>query len=119
MKIEARNAVQFVKHLQTLTKLSTNPEIGPYPISLLEQLNKLERKAGRAATRYCNGDISSDQWEKVSDKIKEQVNKLLTVKTLFINADPRGYALKLKKEEAKELGIYTDFGGYGILSPEF
>lgn len=41
-------------------------------------------------------------------------------KKLFVNRDPRGYALKLKlaTNESYQLGIYTDWGGYGILCPE-
>ena len=38
----------------------------------------------------------------------------------FVNRDPRGYALKLElaTNEGHQFGIYTDWGGYGILCPK-
>lgn len=43
---------------------------------------------------------------------------------IFINRDPRGYALKIDDEAIRELRahgkpIYSDCGGYGILAPDF
>jgi len=54
-------------------------------------------------------------------KIKNKV-KVMTApelyKAVFINGDPRGYALKIKDEFVREnnLTIYQDWGGYGILA---
>jgi len=81
-------------------------------------INCLEQKAHRLNERECNGgNFSADkQHEAILQKVREL---LPNAKTVFINGDPRGYALKLKEAEAKELGIYQDWGGYGILSPEF
>lgn len=39
----------------------------------------------------------------------------------FVNTDPRGYALKLNltREDKQQVpGLYTDFGGYGLIAPE-
>jgi len=36
----------------------------------------------------------------------------------FINRDPRGYALKLNFGDERVAGVYTDWGGYGIIAPE-
>jgi len=119
MKIEATNAPAFVKHLQLLSKLSTEPSSPPYPHGLYKKLRSLEARAHRITTAECNGTIDEDKADKQLKTIKQQANKLLKVTTLFINGDPRGYALKIKEEEAKELGIYTDWGGYGILAPQF
>lgn len=119
MKIEATNAPAFCKHVQILAKLSTEKHNFIYNFSLYNKLLRLERRANKIATNDCNGTIDSDKAGEQLNKIKEQVNKLLKVKTLFINGDPRGYTLKLKEEEARELGIYTDLGGYGILAPTF
>jgi hypothetical protein len=118
-KIKAVNAPALVRHLQTLSKLSTKENESPYPFDLLGELYKLERKANRITTAQCNGEGNEQAQEKQLNTILTRVNSLLKVKTAFINGDPRGYALKLKEEEAKELGIYTDWGGYGILAPEF
>ena len=38
---------------------------------------------------------------------------------VFINFDARGYALKIKENYSKDLNIYKDMGGFGIISPEF
>ena len=43
---------------------------------------------------------------------------------VFINYDARGYTLKIKSEYVAKLrqdgkNIFTDFGGYGILAPQF
>lgn len=119
MKIEAKNAPSFVKHLETLAKLSTEQNPGIYAYSLYEQLLKLENKAHRITTAQCNGEGNEEAQEKQLNAILTKVNSLLKVKTAFINGDPRGYSLKIKEAEAKELGIYQDWGGYGILAPTF
>ena len=38
---------------------------------------------------------------------------------IFLNLDPRGYALKIDDQDARALDIYKDWGGYGIICPEF
>lgn len=118
-KIKAVNAPALVRHLETLSKLSTKEHESPFPFDLLGELYKLEKKAHRITTAQCNGEGNEQAQEKQLNTILTRVNKLLNVNTAFINGDPRGYALKLKEDEAKELGIYTDWGGYGILAPEF
>jgi hypothetical protein len=115
MKIQAHNAPAFVRHLSVIQKLSGVEH--PYSFEILEKLYRLEAQAHRLTVIECN--TGEDQDAKL-DKIKDKVQKLLpNAKTLFINGDPRGYALKLKADEAKELNMYTDFGSYGILCPEF
>ncbi len=39
---------------------------------------------------------------------------------VFLNRDPRGYALKINDEEvrARSLDIATDWGGYGLIAPD-
>lgn len=120
-KINAYNAPAFVKHLQLLANLSTNPqEAGIYAFDIYQKLVKLERKATRYTTALCNGDIEEDKAEKALSKVRKEVKNLLPKINHFrLNYDPRGYALKISETEAKELGMYQDFGGYGILAPEF
>lgn len=50
-------------------------------------------------------------WFKNGELVKER---------FFVNNDPRGYQLKIRlsAEEALKFGIYTDWGGYGIITPE-
>jgi hypothetical protein len=52
------------------------------------------------------------------ENIEKAVKKLLPgVEGFFINGDPRGYSLKIKEKIYPEL--HQDWGGYGILAPEF
>lgn len=39
---------------------------------------------------------------------------------VFVNLDPRGYALKINDEwmRANNVRLHSDFGGYGILAPD-
>ncbi len=38
---------------------------------------------------------------------------------VFVNGDPRGYALKIEDSAARDLDIHRDMGGYGIICPDF
>jgi len=118
-KIKAVNAPALINHLKVISKISTDPNCPPYPFDVLGKLYKLERKAHKITTAQCNGEGNEEAQDKQLNKILTRVNELLKVKTAFINGDPRGYALKIKETEAKELGIYQDWGGYGILAPQF
>ena len=127
MKISTNNIHQFIKHCESLSKLAgidstDRGSLHAYfeGVKIYEKLNRLERKANRIATDECNGDLSTDEANDKHEKIEKTVKKLLpNVETFFINGDPRGYSLKIKEEEAKKLQIHSDWGGYGILAPEF
>ncbi len=124
MKITAVNAHQLVNHCNNLATFAGID----YPVNfyeglkIYEKLNRLEKKANRLATWSCNTGNDTD---KQDEAILKAVKKLLpNLKTVFINGDPRGYSLKIKEDEAKELqqsglNIYMDWGGYGILAPDF
>ncbi len=90
-------------------------------ITLCKKLFRLENKAHRLSTDYCNGLIDCEVWEKESNEILDKVAKILNCNTnnLFVNGDARGYALKLDDNFAKDKNIYKDWGGYGILAPDF
>lgn len=118
MKIKATNAPEFTRHLQILSKLAGLDY--PFPFDLFAELSRLERQANRICTDECNGDIDGEAANVKLAKIEKKVMKLLpNVKTLFVNGDPRGYSLKIKESEARELNMHMDWGGYGILAPEF
>ena len=95
------------------------------PIKLAKKLHSLEVKAHKLATDYCNGEnnVTTENWEDLTDVILAKVDKVLNFKAqnipVFVNGDARGYALKIRDEYAKNLTIYKDWGGYGILAPEF
>jgi len=119
-KITAYNAPAFTRHLETLTKLSADPNGGPYCFDLFSKLKRLENKANRIVTLDCNGEIDSEKAETELNKIENKVKQLLPgLKSFFINGDPRGYSLKIGEAEAKALNMWSDWGGYGILAPEF
>jgi hypothetical protein len=114
------------------------------PVKLCKKLFKLENKAHHAATCLCNTNTldrlaltrdeehtghyprqaTEDEQDLFFDKILKSVRKILNVPDtypIFINHDPRGYALKIKSEYVSmtNMKIYTDWGGYGIIAPEF
>ena len=107
------------------------------PVALCKKLRRLEAKASRITTDYCNGDFDAgDNGEKLDaalDAILAKVNAILGNNEqypimnvpVFINSDPRGYALKIESEwmqtYMRKAGcnrITKDCGGYGIIAPE-
>jgi len=93
------------------------------PIKLSKRLYGLELRAHEETTKYCNGDIDTENWDSVSDKLCNRLEKIIgkcNMHKVFINTDARGYALKLTEETSKLYNdIHKDWGGYGILAPDF
>ena len=89
-------------------------------IKLCKQLFRLENKAHQLATDYCNGDFKGDI-TKESEKILSKVARILNTNTynMFLNTDARGYALKFFEDFSKNKPIHKDWGGYGIIAPDF
>ena len=89
-------------------------------IKLCKRLFRLENKAHKLATDYCNGDFQGDI-EKEGEKILSKVAKILNTNTfnMFFNGDARGYALKFFEDFSKDKPIHKDWGGYGIIAPDF
>lgn len=118
------------KHGENLNRIF---DTGLDPIALCKKLRRLESRASEASVKYCNGDFSIDEKDAVHYVISNKVAKLLghpletqegckiACYPLFINSDPRGYALKIDDEYIREhnIDIYRDWGGYGILAPNF
>ena len=104
-------------------------------IKLCKQLFRLENKAHKLTTDYCNGDIEESDFNKQISSIQLKVFKILCIPpngiydgykrplywddAFFVNNDPRGYALKLKSEFVIDKKIHRDMGGYGIIAPDF
>ena len=38
---------------------------------------------------------------------------------MFLNTDARGYALKFFEDFSKDKTIHKDWGGYGLIAPDF
>lgn len=97
---------------------------------LARKIHSLEVKAHKLAEDYCNGEngVDSENWEDLSGVILNKVDKVLNFKRqgipVFVNGDARGYALKIDDNFmrgylSKGGRLHTDWGGYGILAPEF
>lgn len=110
-------------------------------------LLKLEREAHDSATAQCNGEAYNGQpfrpswneegeesdstpWEDYKRSVSERVALALghshkhPPAGFFFNSDARGYALKIDCDSPDGAALiwscklHTDWGGYGILSPE-
>ena len=114
------------KHGSLLIKLFGGPD-SLQPVALCKVLRRIETNISRKALDYCNG-IYNGTFEQLTDngdKYRTQIAKLLPglpARAIHINYDPRGYALKIddafmRSEEI--FGLHRDFGGYGILAPDF
>jgi len=94
---------------------------------LCKKLRYYEKKAEESTTALCNGCREEMQkfHEETLERIGVKVCQLLGVAAdaphIFINHDPRGYALKVKDAwlRASDKVLYRDWGGYGILAPDF
>ena len=124
--MKKENADQFFRHvcnLQTLAGLDNYHDA----LTLYKSLHRLEARISRENTDDCNGtsNLTDKQSESRDERRFKKFQSLLpNVSGLFINGDPRGYALKIHTKDAMELrykgiNIYQDWGGYGILAPEF
>jgi len=114
---------QIAKHGADLLTIFPDATIQD-PVLLCKRLRYYERKAEISTTALCNGCSESLQeyHESALERIEDKVKKLLGItddNQIFINRDPRGYALKFTAAYSSSLSIYKDWGGYGILAPDF
>lgn len=115
---------QIEKHGANLNAIF---ETGLDNVKLAKKLHSLELKAHKLAEDYCNGanGVTTDNWDEKCEPILKAIDKILNYEKkgipVFINGDARGYALKIKDDyvKAQKLAIYQDWGGYGILAPDF
>lgn len=114
-----KRVVNHGQHLIDLFKLGNTD-----PVNLCRKLRRLEAKADRINTAYCNGDMTTEQHAIESGKITEAVKKIFNSDrfnaAFYYNSDPRGYSLKLRSEWTHENApsLQTDWGGYGLLAPD-
>ena len=113
------------------------------------RLLKLEKQARELALHSCSGEpikyiqkycpkeynrlFDADNYptnseverilDQEQDKIVSKVAKILNTSTdnIYFNGDPRGFALKFSEDFSRTLptNFYKDFGGYGIIAPDF
>lgn len=108
----------------------------PDPVKLCKKLRRLEAQAAAIGLRMCNGPEfeREEEPDELCEAILAKVDALLGFTAagvpVFVNRDPRGYALKIEDEwmsEAKGRDefydtparrLHRDWGGYGILAPD-
>jgi len=99
------------------------------PVTLCKKLRRIEGAAHKLAEDACNFlSMESDDYRRRIAVLQGRLVILLHIDWpgldnmgVFINLDPRGYALKIDDEYMRKhnVKLYTDMGGYGILAPEF
>ena len=122
MTAKGKKAMMYAnieKHGQMINALFNT---GLEPVALCKKLRRLETKAHKIATDYCNGEngIDSENIDTLTAPIIKAVKNVLGDNVpVFFSGDARGYALKLSGEYCQGKNIYKDWGGYGILAPDF
>lgn len=115
---------QIEKHGNDVLAIFPNSKIKD-PVKLYKSLKRLETKGHSLTEQYCNGDIDGVDYTVAIQDITTKLHKLLGIiegrHDVFCNSDPRGYCLKVYDEwlKAQDKPLYRDFGGYGILAPDF
>tara|TARA_R100001594_G_scaffold143934_1_gene192484 strand:- start:293 stop:727 length:435 start_codon:yes stop_codon:yes gene_type:complete len=123
---------QHGEDLKTIFGLPSDTD----PIKLCKRIKRLEVKAHRLSTAWCNGyfwqsqdgkqchECTTEDWEIQGEDILKKVSKILDTKNngikITLNGDARGYALKLDYELVRQNNwkIYKDWGSNGILAPD-
>jgi hypothetical protein len=80
---------------------------------------RIEEQGSRHAEKLCSdAEYCSNhgQVERNTDLITWAAQNLLDSDRVWLNQDPRGYALKIDLKEGERL--HTDWGGYGIIAPD-
>lgn len=121
-KNQQRGAI--LRHGFNLIRVFGMPE-GTSPVALYKRLHRIEAEAHTFAERYCNGEVTEEQDAKKEASILKRLDAILGFNEkgipVLVNSDPRGYALKIDDAYVREhnLDIHRDWGGYGILAPDF
>lgn len=122
-----RRAQQLLAHYAACERLARYLGVAsPDGKKISVALWNAEREATRDSVYRCNGNLSEEQWDVTvniaSERVKVVFGKLPP--GFFVNGDPRGYALKINNDKPEghalieAVKLHTDWGGYGILSPE-
>lgn len=91
------------------------------PVALCKKLRRAEHVAHRLAEACCEYlSTESKEFTRRYEAAILRVGRILGPggPPVFINLDPRGYALKIESEAARDLDIRKDWGGYGIIAPD-
>jgi len=140
--MNAKTQAAVMAHGQNLIALFQLKDTDP--ITLCKKLRRLEREASSIGLRLCNGPEypTEDAADIATERILDRVDKLIGFRALgipvFVNRDPRGYALKIDDEWMRvhswtlnksnrhtngsgsipAARLHRDWGGYGIIAPD-
>jgi len=119
MKADVQERViRHGNHLKTIFGIEGDP------ISLCRKVRRLEGEASKLAENYANGEVTEEIYTLKTNDVLSRLDKILHFKKkgipVFMNGDPRGYALKIEESyvSSKQLDIERDWGGYGIIAPD-
>ena len=132
--MNAKTLEAIKRHGETLLRAFPNAT-EKNPVALCKKLRRIETAVAKPILDYCNGDngMTEPQLSTATDKALSRLSALLEgCKVMpwpvFINCDPRGYALKIESDwtqrfnrdqyAAKLPALHTDMGGYGIIAPD-
>lgn len=137
--MNAKTLEAITKHGQTLLAAFPNSSEKD-PVALCKKLRRIEVAVQKPILDYTNGENGMTQ-----DKLDHELtlasirlcnllgadSREAQLKGVFINRDPRGYALKIdneatgwfmawqrKRYESGLPALHTDMGGYGIIAPD-
>ena len=109
------NITAHGNNLKKLFKLDNSID----SVKLCKSLLRLENQAQKLALDYCNyGNLDNSAVESILKKVSKLLN-LENEYPVFFNGDARGYALKITDDFCKDKEIFKDWGGYGIIAPDF
>lgn len=120
MSKKSDHAEAILKHGFKLKRIFPNVNLGP--VDFYNALLRIEQRARGLAERECNEKLPDGYVERAEASIKQDLFALIGHDVpVFLNGDPRGYALKIDAKIVCEykLDIFTDMGGDGVLAPEF
>jgi hypothetical protein len=92
------------------------------PVRLCKQLRRVEAIAHKLAEDCCN--YLSMESPEFNGRHEQTMIRLLRVLGLggpevHINLDARGYALKIDSDHMSGIELHKDWGGNGIIAPDF
>ena len=109
------NITAHGNNLKKLFKLDNSVD----SVKLCKSLLRLENQAQKLALEYCNyGNLDNSAVESILKKAGVLLN-ITDTNQIFFNGDARGYALKITDDFCKDKEIFKDWGGYGIIAPDF
>lgn len=112
--MKATQKAEIIKHGENLLAIFPNAAERD-PLTLCRKLRRIEARAHRAAEAACNHQAGADAWPRERARAREAANALLGTYRVWVNGDPRGYALKVDLRDGEHL--HRDWGGNGIVAP--